>query len=273
MIDHDHDTEELRRIVDAEPLHHSGPDLGRLRTGGRSALRRRRAITGVAAFAAAAAIAAPAYVVVAGSSGGQVGGTTSGGPAGRPGLTGRVPSDPECGVFSCLGGEGRAERAPVVGEPWTIGELAGGAEEVLYVARDNGSDVVVAGVRDEKTLRRTVGALHPGANEMGMWSTYTADGSDQFSVVGYVAGTPEEINWSTPNGEQGGVTGTNSALLPGHTIFHLTLPLPDDFQRADYKESKKEGFIQIGPNDPFPELTISTSDGDSCSLAACGSLG
>ena len=73
MIDHDHDIEELRRIVDAEPLHHSGPDLGRLRTGGRSALRRRWAITGVAAFAAAAAIAAPAYVVVAGSSGGQAG--------------------------------------------------------------------------------------------------------------------------------------------------------------------------------------------------------
>ena len=95
-----------------------------------------------------------------------------------------------------------------------------------------------------------------------MWSMYTANGSDQFSVVGYVAGTPEVINWSTPNGEQGGVTGTNSALLPGHTIFHLTLPFQATYS-VRIQGEQKEGFIQIGPNDPFPELTISTSDGDS----------
>lgn len=73
-------------------------------------------------------------------------------------------------------------------------------------------------------------------------------------------------------GSRRGAPETNSTLLPGRTIFHLTLPLPDGL-KLGLQEIEKEGFIQIGLNDPLPELIISTSDGESCSLAACGSVG
>lgn len=270
MIENQLDTDDLRRMVDAEPMHHGAPDLVALRTAGRRALLRRRAVTGVVAFAAAAAIAAPAYVVAAGGTGESAGRMPSA--AESPGMTDGLPAAPECGEFSCVD-EGSVERAPVVGEPWAIGELAGGVEEVLYVARHDSADVVMAGTRDGETLRRTVWALQPGTDgEIAMWTTSNADGTPQFSVLGYVAGAPEQITWSAPDGEKGAVTETTPALLTGYTLFHLTLPLPEGFKPGSYE--KTEGGIQINPGDAFvPQLTIRTSDGASCSFADCGSIG
>jgi hypothetical protein len=93
-------------------------------------------------------------------------------------------------------------------------------------------------------------------------------------VVGYVDGAPDEITWAS-QGETGPVAATSSAVIDGATVFAATVPLPEGFQVGGYEKTTVDGkaAFRVSEGDERPEVTISTSDGWSCTLSECGSVG
>jgi hypothetical protein len=283
----DHDTLELRRIVANDPGHAGPPDLPRVVGSGRRRLARRRAIIGGTALGAVAAIVVPAVLVAGGGGDRDRAGDVTAPASALP------KSGAACGQLVCVDptgrGAGQVETAEVIGE-WVGNDLGNGAEEVLYVARPAGTDlstgepatvdVVMLGYRFEGELHRLIWSVQPGTESTSPQgnpsSFYLNVLHDTYSVVGFVEGTPESITWSTPVGDSGTVDGLIADALPGYTLFHLTQPLPDNFEPAEYTR-KGDEFIILGDNggnDSFPPaLTIHTSDGWSCSIRLCGAMG
>jgi hypothetical protein len=121
--------------------------------------------------------------------------------------------------------------------------------------------VLMLGYRQDGKMHRMAWTVQPGSDAVSpagktisLWDGGGRIGDrnpDTFFVVGHVDGTPAEITWSTPDGEQGTVDGMSTSVAPGHTVFYLTVPQP-------------EGIADI---------TFHSSDGWSCSLKDCGSVG
>ena len=285
MIDHE---TQLERIVAADHADVPPPDLGVLTAAGRRRLRRRRAAISVAAVAAAAVLAVPTYVVAT-SAGGErdASGTTvaSGAPAERQG----------CVLCRPPAASGRTEAGALLGEPLVIGTQPGGVEEVLYAVRTDGTDlatgeqgpvdVLMLGWRQAGELQPAAWTVQPGydgispdGDPVRFWSSYSVQRrADEFLVVGYVDGAPAEVTWSTPTGDSGPVDGTSTSVINDYTVFYLTRPLPDGFEPPSYQQVPTPGgdtAFKIDPGGGFPPLlTIHTSDGWSCSLQDCGSVG
>jgi hypothetical protein len=277
----DHDTEQLRRIVAADPLPTGSPDLAALRSSGQRVLHRRRAVAGFAAVAAVAAIAAPTYLVASTlGSDGDTDGQVADGAAAATGAPDRL-----CGEIMCFnaGKPGAAEERQVVGEPWVLTDFGSGVEEVIYHARDVGTDGVVAGTRIDGELHPAAWALNPGAgfespdgDPVRFWSEWHPLGdpdSPDFLVLGFVPGAPDRITWSTPDGDGGPVDGMSTAVVDGFTVFYLTPPMPDGITKPTYEKQGDSMLIDPGQGTFPPDLTIHTSDGWSCSLADCGAVG
>ncbi|WP_122817521.1 hypothetical protein [Nocardioides pantholopis] len=279
----DRDTLELRRMVDNEPAHAGTPDLPALISAGRRVRTRRRAIGGGAALGVVAAVAAPLLVLTGGS------GEAPGADRGREVPAASAPA-PDCGVVSCVdpgSSEVEAEAGTLVGV-LPLGGLRGGAEEIVYIARSKGDETLMAGYRAGGTTYRTAWVLDTRSGDPDaprFWSNAgpvnrePGDG-DHYVVLGYVDGSPDEITWSSPDGESGEVDGV--LRLDGYTAFYLTQPLPAGYVDSLPEWSQNDdGSVTIVPDEDHPsgaiefppELTISTSDGWSCTLRECGSIG
>jgi hypothetical protein len=298
MNEQDRETIQLQRLVEADHPHPTGPDLDTLLAAGHRRLRRRRAVTGAAAVAVVAAIAVPAYVASGGTgerASDRLGVATSSPSSQQPSTSGT----PGCGVLLCADDtDAMPEKGKVVGEPWVLSEPADGVEEVVYTARTQGVDlatgepgevdVLMLGTRNDGKLHRSAAVLQPGSdgvspegNTTSLWSNGGRLGekdSDVFFVVGYVEGTPDEITWSTPDGDQGAVDGMDTSTTPGYTVFYLTVPKPEGTggDEPEPKPVEKDGkkYLEIGGDDSFrPDITFHSSDGWSCSLTDCGSVG
>ncbi len=137
------------------------------------------------------------------------------------------------------------------------------------------------GYRQDGTLYRVARTLQPGhegrspsGDTVTMWAgrLLGATDPDEFFVLGYVDGTPDSITWSSPDGDQGPVSNVDRSLIPGHTAFYIERPLPAGWDEPGY--TQEGDAFRITPGDAFPPaLTIHTSDGWSCSLQDCGSVG
>ncbi len=288
-------TLELRRMVDEDPTHAGSPDVGALVRSGRRRLARNRSILGGTALAAAAAVVVPTLLLAGGSDDAATD-PANGGVADQPSapppttITPTTINGVECGVLSCIDPENaHVESGDLVGEPLVVGLLPGGGKELVYVINTEGVDfgtgeegkvdVLKAGYRIDGRLYSTVWALQPGYDgdsPTRFWSNpgriAARDGSgDHYVVVGYVDGTPDEITWSAPDGGSGAVAGMQA--MDGYTIFYLTQPLPEDYVPPGVVK-RKDGSVNITNGGDFPpDLTIHTSDGWSCTLEKCGSMG
>jgi hypothetical protein len=285
MIDHE---TQLERIVAADHADVPPPDLAVLVAAGRRRLRRRRTATGIASVAAAAVLAVPAYVVATLAGGERDASDTtvaSSAPAVRQG----------CVLCRPPAASSRTETGVLLGEPLVIGTQPGGVEEVLYAVRTDGTDLLTGeqgpvdvlklGWRQEAELHPAASTVQPGydgispdGDPVRFWSSYSVQRqADEFLVVGYVEGAPAEVSWSTPAGDSGPVDATSTAVIDDYTVFYLTRPLPDGSEPPSYRQVPAPGgdtAIEINPRGGFPPpLTIHTSDGWSCSLQRCGSVG
>jgi hypothetical protein len=292
MSDLDRDTLELRRMVEADPAHPGPADVATLLAAGRSATRRRRIVGTVATLAVAGVVAGTAQLVAGGLPDRDADPVIAADPTGSS----AVATDRECGVLLCIRPDrlGPAEDGTLLADPWVISELPDGTEEVVYGVRVDGVDlgtgepgpvdVLALGVRQGETVHSVATTVQPGyegvspqGDPVQFWANAGVLGnpeSDEYVVVGFVEGTPAEITWSTPDGQHGEVDGTNSSMLPGYTVFYLVRPLPADYEKPSYEKVEGGFEIAIGGGGDFPPpLTIHTSDGWSCSLRACGSLG
>ncbi len=281
---------ELRRMVDEDPTYSGVPDLPALIGAGRRRQTRRRAAIGGTALAAAAAVVVPT-LMLAGGPGERASDRTGPGPADAP--TAATTTDgPVCGVLSCIRDDHR-ERGEVLAE-LPVGPIGDG-HEVIYVVRTQGVDlgtqekgqvaVLKAGYRLDGALHSTLWGPQPGFDgdtPRTFWYNAgyingAAGSGGSYVVVGYVDGVPEQITWSTPGGETGDVDGMQ-AVGDDYTIFYLSRPLPEDYEPPTppkvTTDENGDRVIRFGPNEPFtPELTIHTSDGWSCDVADCGSMG
>lgn len=286
----DHDTLELRRIVADDPMPTGHPDLPRLVGSGQRRLVRHRLAVGGAVIGAAAAIVVPILVVSGGTDSAATDREDAAGPS-ISGSTGDATRPDRCGVLSCITPDtDGVEPGTVVGE-LSVGSLPGGAEELVFVVNTDGVDlgsneegrvdVLKAGYRIDGELYSTVWALQPGYDGDSPVRFWTNPGlinapngtGGRYVVIGYVDGTPDQISWSTPDGQSGDVDGMKA--MDGYTIFYLTRPLPADYDPPSYTRNK-DGSVTIHGSDRgdfSPELTIHTSDGWSCSVAECGSMG
>ncbi len=292
--------DELHRMVAADPRSVSTPDLPLLLGAGRRRLARRRAAVGTAVLAVGAAVVVPA--VLLGGGNGRAADPTPPVAAAPSTPAAPAPSTDACGVISCVDTSGDSvtrEQGPTIAE-LPVGALPGGDEELVFVVKEKGTDVLKAGYRAGGALFSSWWALQPGrsnphfAYNIGRVNAPEGSGG-RYEVIGFVPGTPETVTWSAPDGSTGAVDGMKA--VGDYTMFYLSRPLPkgyepppqltvernDDgsitFRREDGKEET------IGPDDPRPawtmkrgtrfdpELTITTSDGWSCTLARCGSTG
>ena len=185
----------------------------------------------------------------------------------------------------------RLEDGELLSEPCVVSGFPSGAEEVVYVVRTDGHDlatdepgevdVLMLGYRQDGNLHRVAWTLQPGhdgispsGETISMWADLPAGAQDPdgFFVLGYVEGTPDSITWSTPDGDQGPATHVDTSLVPGHTVSSSSGRCPAGWNRPS--TPKQGDAIRITPGDAFPPaLTIHTSDGWSCSLQDCGSVG
>lgn len=288
----DSTTLELRRMVHDDPVAPGGPDLSAVIGSGRRTVARRRAALAGGALGAVAAIAVPA-VLLAG------GGEATRAPDDLPVL--QRPSAPapttidgkDCGVLSCVDPAASVETGTVIGDPLVVGALPGGGQELVYLINTEGTDlgtgeaamvdVLKVGYRIDGRLFSTLWGPQPGydgGSPIRFWSNpglfAARDGSgDHYVVVGYVEGSPDQISWSTPDGRTGLVNGTQ--VVEDYTLFYLTRPLPAGYEPPGKVIRGKDGSTtvdELGGGSAFPpELTIHTSDGWSCSLQECGSMG
>jgi hypothetical protein len=302
----DQDLAELHRMVSDDPLPSGQPDLASLRAAGTRRLRRRRVGAGTVALAAVAALGLPTYLL-AGDDGAD--GPSGIDPAAPPPMASTDAAGLECGAVLCHGSgtDRRAGTDDLVGEPWVLSRYSDGSEEVVYAARTEGSDlatgdpamvdVVMIGRRVDGDLYGAAAALQPGSSGQSpggdpvrFWSNRSKLGdpdSEDYVVLGFVPGAPEQITWSTPDGDSGAVDGTSTSVLEGYTVFYVTPALsekqreangdrPDPVERTTDggKVVELEGSYVGGRETTWPpDLTIHTSDGWSCSLADCGSVG
>lgn len=276
----DRDTLELQRMVADDPVHTGEPHLAALVAAGRRARTRRRALAGGVALGTAAALATPVLLLSLGDAGGRS--TPDTVPVATAGAA------PTCGVLSCVSHDGSSREAGELVAELEIGPLAGGATEVVYVSRQPGAgewegqvvDVLSSGYRVDGQVRRTAWALQPGSDgprAPRFWgSPGPANGqageSDHYAVLGYVDGSPDEITWSTPDGTTGPVDGM--LRFDGYTAFYVSRPLPEGEAPRPTREGDLITLAELaGQAVPAPDLTISTSDGWSCSLEDCGTTG
>lgn len=305
----DHDTLELRRIVESDPVPATVPDLAALIGSGRRARARRRALSGGVALGAAVVVAIPLLTLTGGPTGDPVSDpslardvTTSAPPA-------PAAAAPVCGVLSCVDPDSTSVETGAVIDELSVNTLPNGAEEILYVARTESGgpsadltiDVLSAGYRDDGKIFRSVWALEPGSGDSGLPRFWSGPGpangrpgdSDEYVVLGYVDGSPEAITWTTPDGEAGRADGI--LRLDGYTAFYLTRPLPDDYVPPSRVTRNADGSHTVetdeGPRtfrsgdrvrlsdllgdatEFAPDLTVHTSDGWSCSLKECATGG
>lgn len=307
----DHDTLELRRMVDSDPVEASLPDLPDLIRSGRRIRTRRRVLGGLGggvALGAAAALAVP-LLTVAGGGPADVPATATDTAAPASASGSPAPAETRCGVLSCVHAASSSVETGQVLDELTVGTLPGGATEVIYVARNPGAgtwkgqtvEVLSSGYRLDGRLRRTAWALQPGSDGPDaprFWtSPELANGrpgdNDHYAVLGYVDGSPEEITWSTPDGRSGEVDGL--LRLDGYTAFYVSQPMPADYVPPPLPTKNPDGSFTIetenGPRtfrsgdrvssdvlmgnatDFAPDLTIRTSEGWSCTLEECGTSG
>lgn len=281
-------TAELRRMVADDPVPTTPPDLDALLTAGRRRVRRRRLAVGATAVAAVAAVGVPTYLWSSGTGAGTDRVTDDMVAAAVPTATG------DCGQLLC--GDPRQdsapERAPLAGEHWVVGRLSDGTEEVIYAATSEGAmvDVLMVGHREAGDLRRVAATVQPGSegrspdgDPVRFWTNPSLLGAEpggDYLVVGFVEGAPEQITWSTPNGDSGPVDGVSTTVVDGYTVFYLSQPYPAGSEPRESDRDVthgKDGEVVLedagGAQDFPPNLTIHTSDGWSCSLADCGSRG
>ena len=307
----DHDTLELRRIVDSDPAHPAPPDVAGLRAAGAAQLRRRRWGAGAAALAVTAAVAAPTYLLVGTTSDTVTDPAGAGVPVAPSGP--QAPESLECGVLSCIDREADEPETGTVVDSVEVGALPKGGQELLYLVRTRGVDlrtnepgqvdVLKAGYRVDGKVYGTAWALQPGfdsASAPRFWANPGLVGSRDggtanYVVLGYVDGAPDEITWSEPDGTTDEVDGI--LRLDGYTAFYLTRPMPDDYVPPNTVTRNEDGSITIETQDGSrtvdgtgslsikemigehayegfpPDLVIHTSDGWSCSLEDCGTMG
>ncbi|WP_244929104.1 hypothetical protein [Nocardioides sp. W7] len=248
----DHDTLELRRMVETDPGSANKPDLPALIRSGRRIQARRRVLGGGLALGAAAVVTVPLLALTGGPADGPAEGPVTGTDHAQDVAPSSAPTsapaqgttaEPECGVLSCVEPDGKVVETGRLIDELPVHTLPSGAEEILYVAQteDVGDpagrtiEVLSAGYRDDGKIVRTVWALHPVAGNTEaprFWSNPGhANGrpgdSDHYVVLGYVKGSPAEITWSTPDGDSGPVAGL--LRLDGYTAFYLTRPMPADY--------------------------------------------
>ena len=182
---------------------------------------------------------------------------------------------PVCGVMLCRNARPArydAEPGTVLGEVLPMGTFDG-QTEVLYAARVRGVDmrinkaadvaVLMAGIDDAGTLRRTVWALQPGTEPNGQplgvyGGTKSADEDGDgfhYGVIGYVEGEHDVVQVILPDGTSRAVTGSSTEVLPGWTVFHDTGAWADTWTQ-----------------DRAP-LTYGVTDGPSCAISECSVVG
>lgn len=274
----DHDTQ-IRELVERDPGQVPPPDLARLRGAGRRTLARRRLGLGTAALAMTVAVLAPAYVVVTALSDGSDGApeplatdppaaTTSEASEQRERSE---RSEADCGVLTCT--EGNRERAASTGEPLVVSSGAN-ADEVVYAA----DGTLMIGHRRGGELFRSANLI-PVDGDVRFWSNVGVLDSarkDRLVVLGVLDGAPGVISWESPEGQSGTVDLTSTDVVPGATVFVLTAPLPEGYRPSTFERVRTADggrAVKVTPGSDHPELTIRTSDGWSCTLAECGSLG
>lgn len=303
----EHDTLELRRMVEQDPTSRGVPDLAVIMAQGDRIRTRRRARASGLVLGVVAATLAPALALglLRGAAPDEVvlDTTVATSPAPWPEL--------DCGLVSCVTPDSSPQTEPVLAE-LELATTPSGARDVLYVLEGDGYgeragqkvDVVAAGFREDGQLRRTAWALHvdlAAAGEPRFWVEAGQLGgrpadSDHYVVLGYVEGTPERITWTTPDG----ASGEAAAILrrDDYSAFALTVPFPADHVPPPRVVENADGSFTVEtPDGPVtvregetvggrslqdlvgqvplfqPDLTVSTSDGWSCTLAACGSSG
>lgn len=313
----DHDTLELRRMVENDPTPPAMPDLPALLVSGRRIRARRRAVGGGVALVAAALVTVPLLAWTGEFSGGSVTDTNLAQDATSAFASTSTPAQGangalECGVLSCVDPDTSVVETGTLVDELSVGTLNDGAEEILYVAQTEGVgawasqkiEVLSAGYRVDGQVFRTAWALQPETSEAeaprfwanpGLTNGRPGD-STHYVLLGYVDGSPEKVTWSTPEGETGEVGGV--LRLDGYTAFYLTRPMPADYaappratKNADgsFTFETDEGPRTVRSGDALsseerkdlmgfgttfsPDLTIHTSDGWSCTVQECGSLG
>ena len=194
---------------------------------------------------------------------------------GADGKGGQDTEPPVCGVMACSHARAAthdAERGTVLGEVLPMGTFQGRAE-VLYAARVRGTDlrtgkaadvdVLMAGLDDAGTIRRTVWALQPGTEPTGQplavyGGTRSADedgDGSHYGVIGYVKGEHDLVEVTLPDGSRRPVTGSSTAVLRGWTVFHDT-----------------GAWLDAWLGDRAP-LTYGVPGGPSCLTTECGVVG
>lgn len=303
----EHDTLELRRMVEQDPASRGVPDLAAIMAQGNRIRTRRRARTSGLVLGVVAATLAPALAL------GLLGGSASDEVVLDATVATRPPAFPplDCGPVSCVTPDAILQTEPVLAE-LELGTTTSGASDVLYVLEGDGYgaqadqkvDVVAAGFREGGQLHRTAWAVHVDlaeANEPRFWTEAGQLGgrpadSDHYVVLGYVEGAPERITWTTPDGSSGEAAGI--LRRDGYSAFAMTVPFPADHVPPPRVVENEDGSFTVEtPDGPVtvregesvggrslqdligevplfqPDLTISTSDGWSCTLAVCGSVG
>lgn len=278
----DHDTLELRRIVDSDLAHPAPPDVARLRSAGAARLRRRRIGVGAAALATAAAVAAPTYVLTGAATGQATDPTRIDVATDSSAPPQHAADGLQCGVLSCIDPKTDRRETGTVVDSVGVGSLPNGAEELLYLVRTRGVDlranekgqvdVLKAGYRFDGEVYGTAWALQPGyqpADAPRFWAnpgliSSTEDGTGNYVVLGYVDGAPQAITWSTPDGMTGEVDGI--LRLDGYTAFYLTRPMPDDYVPPNRVTRNDDGSLTVETEDgPLTidggSLTTETGDG------------
>ncbi|GAB2454119.1 hypothetical protein GCM10027062_38200 [Nocardioides hungaricus] len=304
----DQDTIELRRMVETDPAHAGPPDLPALIRSGRRVRNRRRVVGGGVALGAAAVVTVPLLILTGGPGVTPVADDMA--PASAPTSTSVSPrtAGSRCGVLSCVDPPSSVVETGALLDELSVDTLPDGAEEILYVARAQGAgawagqriEVLSAGYRADGKVYRTAWALQPETSDPGAPRFWASPGlvngrpgdSDHYVVLGFVDGSPERITWSTPDGGSGEVDGM--LRLDGYTAFYLTQPMPADYVPPRVTKNK-DGSVTVetdegprtvrsgdetsiedlmaGATEFSPELTIHTSDGWSCTLRECGSMG
>ncbi len=219
--------DELETLAAHEPVASGRADLPAIRRSGRRLRTRRRVTTGVASLAVVGAIAVPVGLAAHGpSESTSPGPATSGrGPTGDPTNDGVRHVLPEgCGVLGCPR-DATPEPGKVLGEPWLVGELADGTDEVIYAARQApGGRFLATGFRDQDGLAQAELLLRPG-RQPGPGPLYVSGGARRqgpdgatYTIVGMVEGRHTNVAWRSEPGSFHRID-VNHDLAPGYTVF------------------------------------------------------
>lgn len=239
MTTHHDRHDQLVRLAAREPAGPGSPDVAAIRRAGHRIRLRRRVTGAAAAVAAVAAVGVP--VALVGSSPLDSSTPSAPDPSGpaAPAASERATADPSedrglrtlppgCGVLGCPDDRyGAPETGQVVGEPWKIGEMADGTDELIYAVRPApGVGVfIAAGSRDERGLHQEDLAFRPGRERspgpLHLHGGVRRQGPDgaTYTVLGLVDHETTNVAWRSGNGRWNEVDGGNTELVPGYTVF------------------------------------------------------